>query len=135
MITIYIKQYNGKRMVCKGCSLSFQQGFCLLAGKTGNHSPKKTYHSFGRVVQMKLIENFINHKISTITGDELLKFARQFQLEVTKEQAEKIAAYLRKKQINIFNTRERVQLIKEIAKVSGPEVAKEVNRLFVMFTK
>ncbi len=84
---------------------------------------------------MKLIENFINHKISTITGDELLKFARQFQLEVTKEQAEKIAAYLRKKQINIFNTRERVQLIKEIAKVSGPEVAKEVNRLFVMFTK
>ena len=84
---------------------------------------------------MKLIENFINHKISTITGDELLKFARQFQLEVTKEQAEKIAAYLRKKQINMFNTRERVQLIKEIAKVSGPEVAKEVNRLFVMFTK
>lgn len=84
---------------------------------------------------MKLIENFINHKISTITGDELLKYARQFKIQVNKEEAEKIAAYLRKNQVNIFNSRERVRLIKEIAKISGPDVAKEVNRLFIMFTK
>ncbi|CAM3673060.1 DUF2624 domain-containing protein [Cytobacillus oceanisediminis] len=84
---------------------------------------------------MKIFENIINHKLSNITAEELLKYGEQFNISITKPQAQKIAGYLRGKQINIFEDRERTKLIKEIAKIAGPETAREVNRLFLQFTK
>ncbi len=84
---------------------------------------------------MKIFENIINHKISTITADELLKYGGQFQISVSKGHAQKIASYLRGKQVNIFDDAERKQLIREIAKIAGPETAREVNRLFIQFTR
>lgn len=84
---------------------------------------------------MKIFENIINHKINSITSEELIKYASQFQISITKAQAGKIAAYLRGKNVNIFNNSERIKLIKEIAKIAGPDTAKEVNRLFLQFTK
>lgn len=84
---------------------------------------------------MKIFENIINHKINSITSEELMKYANQFQISITKAQASKIAAYLRGKNVNIFNNSERIKLIKEIAKIAGPDTAKEVNRLFLQFTK
>ncbi len=84
---------------------------------------------------MKIFENIINHKVSTITADELLKYGEQFQISISKEQAKKIAGYLQGKQVNIFDDNERAKLIKAIAKIAGPETAKEVNRLFIQFTK
>ncbi|UII54895.1 DUF2624 domain-containing protein [Cytobacillus spongiae] len=83
---------------------------------------------------MKIFENIINHKISTITADELMKYAKQFQISINPEEAKQIAKYLKGKQINIFNDSERAKVIKEIAKVAGPSTAKEVNRLFIQFT-
>lgn len=85
--------------------------------------------------EMKIFENIINHKINSITSEELMKYANQFQISITKAQASKIAAYLRGKNVNIFNNSERIKLIKEIAKIAGPDTAKEVNRLFLQFTK
>lgn len=84
---------------------------------------------------MKIFENVINHKISNITTAELLKYADQFQISITKLQAQKIAEYLRGKNINIFNDGERSKLVKDLAKIAGPQTAKEVNKLFVQFTK
>ncbi|KOP83469.1 DUF2624 domain-containing protein [Cytobacillus solani] len=84
---------------------------------------------------MKIFENIINHKIGTITGDELLKYGKQFQIIITKQQADKIADYLRGKQVNIFNDEERTRVVKEIAKIAGPETARAVNKLFIQFTK
>ncbi|MEH7252570.1 MULTISPECIES: DUF2624 domain-containing protein [Bacillaceae] len=84
---------------------------------------------------MKIFENVINHKINTITGDELLKYADQFNIKVNRQQAYKVAQYLRGKNVNIFDDRERSALIKQIAKIAGPETAREVNKLFVQFTK
>jgi hypothetical protein len=84
---------------------------------------------------MKIFENIINHKINTISTDELLKYAQQFNIKVKREHARKVAEYLRGRQINIFNPQERVTVIKEIGKIAGPETAKEVNKLFTQFTK
>ncbi|PLR85925.1 DUF2624 domain-containing protein [Bacillus canaveralius] len=84
---------------------------------------------------MKIFQNIINHKINTISADELMKYANQFQIKVSRAQAHKVAAYLKGKQINIFNDAERTGLIKEIAKVAGPETAREVNRIFLELTK
>ncbi|MCQ6273659.1 DUF2624 domain-containing protein [Bacillus sp. V3B] len=84
---------------------------------------------------MSLFENIINHKISTITSDELLKYANQFQISITQSEASQIAAYLRSTRVNIFSDDERAKLVKEIAKIAGVNKAKEINRLFVQFTK
>ena len=83
---------------------------------------------------MKIFENIINHKISTITAQELMKYASQFQISINPAQAEKIAQYLRSTKANIFDTKERIAIIKEIAKIIGPETAKEVNKLFQQFS-
>lgn len=70
-----------------------------------------------------------------ITSEELLKYARQFNFEVSKDEAEKIATYLRGKNLDIFDDRIRSQIIREVAKISGPKTAKELNKLFIQFTK
>lgn len=84
---------------------------------------------------MRIFENIINHKINTITGSELLKYARQFQLSISKEQAEKAASILRGRNINIFDKRERSKILKEMEKIVGAQTTKEVERLLVKFTK
>ncbi|MDZ5470967.1 DUF2624 domain-containing protein (plasmid) [Bacillus sp. 31A1R] len=84
---------------------------------------------------MKIFENIINHKINTITAEELLKYAKQFQVSISRDHAKQIANYLRGKQVNIFNDSDRAKIIKEIAKIAGPNTAKEVNKIFTQFTK
>lgn len=84
---------------------------------------------------MKIYENIINHKISTITPDELLKYANQFKISVNRTQAIQIAEYLNGKKVNIFDDSQRVKLVKEIAKIAGADTAKEVNKLFMQFIK
>lgn len=77
----------------------------------------------------------VNFKVNMITSEELLKYARQFNFEVSKDEAEKIATYLRGKNLDIFDDRIRSQIIREVAKISGPKTAKELNKLFIQFTK
>jgi ribosomal protein L12E/L44/L45/RPP1/RPP2 len=86
-------------------------------------------------MSMRIFENIINHKINTITAEELLKYAKQFNISVNRLQAKKIAEYLRGKNVNIFDDAQRATLVKEIAKAAGPETAREVNKLFMQFTK
>ena len=84
---------------------------------------------------MRIFANIINHKINSITPEELLRYANIFKISITESQASHIANYLRGKQVNIFDDRERAVLIKEIARTAGVETAKEVNRLFLELMK
>ncbi|MEH7074066.1 DUF2624 domain-containing protein [Neobacillus drentensis] len=84
---------------------------------------------------MSIFQSIINHKINTITAEELLKYAEQFNISVSNQQAGKIAEYLRGKNVNIFDDSQRAQLVKEIAKTAGPTTAREVNKLFMQLTK
>jgi transcriptional/translational regulatory protein YebC/TACO1 len=86
-------------------------------------------------MRVKIFESIINHKVNTITPEELIKYANQFNISVSPQQAKKIAEYLRGKNINIFDTTQRAQLVKQIAKSAGPETAREVNKLLIQFTK
>lgn len=84
---------------------------------------------------MRIFENIINHKINTITARELLKYGKQFQIAITKDEAEKITSILRGSHVNIFNDKERTTIIKKIEKIAGAEVAKGLEQLFINFTK
>lgn len=84
---------------------------------------------------MSIFQNIINHKLNSITTDELLTYAGQYQISISRKEATQIANYLKGKKVNIFNDRERSQLIKELAKITNIQTAKEANRLLSSFTK
>jgi hypothetical protein len=84
---------------------------------------------------MKIFENIINHKVNSITSTELLKYSKQFKITITDVEAVKLAKHLNGKKTNIFNPNERAQLIREIAKLTSPATAKEVNQLFNLFAQ
>lgn len=83
---------------------------------------------------MKLVQNMVNYKINMITAEELLKYAKQFNVTLKNEDAKKIAAHIRGKNINIFDHQERAALIKDVAKIAGPQTAKDINRIIVQFS-
>lgn len=87
---------------------------------------------------MNLYQQIVNQKIKTITVDELLSYSKQYDIPLTKPQAQKAIKYLKSKadvKVDIFDANERKKLLKEIAKVTSPEVARELNKLFIKFTK
>lgn len=51
---------------------------------------------------MKFLEKIINAKINGISGKELQKFAYQFNIEVSLEQAELVSQYLKGKKYRYF---------------------------------
>ncbi|MEQ2526207.1 DUF2624 domain-containing protein [Bacillaceae bacterium CLA-AA-H227] len=85
--------------------------------------------------RLNIFQSIINHKVNTITGRDLIKYGNQFQISITKDQAETIASYLRGKNVNVFDEAERNKVIKEIAKVAGSDTAQQVNRLLLGLVK
>ena len=66
---------------------------------------------------MKFLEKIINAKINRISGKELQKFAYQFNIEVSLEQAELVSQYLKGKNIDIFNETDRTNVLKKLLKL------------------
>lgn len=84
---------------------------------------------------MNIYQQIVNKKLHNITPDELLSYSSQYNISLTGDQAKKISTLLQAKKVNVFNTSERIQLMKEVAKITGHETAKKVNQLFTEFTK
>ncbi|QFT89873.1 hypothetical protein FIU87_14510 [Bacillus sp. THAF10] len=84
---------------------------------------------------MNIYQQIVNKKLHGITPKELLKYSDEYNINLTSDQAKKVAALLNSKKVNVFNTSERIQLMKEVAKITGHETAKKVNQLFLEFIK
>jgi len=78
---------------------------------------------------MNFIQQIINKKLNNITTNELLKLSKEYQIPITEEQAQKIVSLIKGKNINIYSHTERIELIKQIAKVTSPSTAQQVNTL------
>jgi uncharacterized HAD superfamily protein len=84
---------------------------------------------------MILYQKIINHKINSITTEELMDYAKDYEIHLTFDHANKIVKVIRGKKIDIFNAEQRKQLLIQIAKITNADVAKKVNELFIKFTK
>lgn len=82
---------------------------------------------------MKFFQHFINQKAQTITGEELLKYAKGLDIPLKKEEAEKVASRLRSRKADLFNERERANLLREIAAITNEQTAKKLNKLLTTF--
>lgn len=84
---------------------------------------------------MNIYQQIVNKKLHNISPEELMNYSAQYNISLTTDQAKKISALLQSKKVNVFNTSERIQLMKEVAKITSHETAKKVNQLFMEFTK
>ncbi|WP_428909148.1 DUF2624 domain-containing protein [Niallia sp. Krafla_26] len=84
---------------------------------------------------MSIFQKVINHKINHLTTDELLKYANQFQISISRKEASQVTGFLKGKKVDIFNDSERARLIKALERITNPQTAKEVDRLLSSFTK
>ncbi|MGD6832228.1 DUF2624 domain-containing protein [Bacillus haimaensis] len=84
---------------------------------------------------MNIYQQIVNKKLHNISPEELMNYSAQYNISLTSDQAKKVSALLQSKKVNVFNTSERIQLMKEVAKITGHETAKKVNQLFMEFTK
>jgi Mn-dependent DtxR family transcriptional regulator len=84
---------------------------------------------------MNIYQQIVNQKIKTITPEELVSYSKDYGIYLTKEEAQKIIQLVRNNKINVFDPKERVKWVKELAKITSPQTAKQANALFLQFTK
>lgn len=82
---------------------------------------------------MKFLHHLINQKAQTITGDELLKYAKGLDIPLKREEAEKIASRLRSRKVDLFDEYERANLLREIAAITNKQTAQKLNKLLTTF--
>lgn len=80
------------------------------------------------------VQQFINQKIKTITVDELLKHAKNYNVQLSAQEAAKIIEILRsEKTISIENDEQHRKIIKRIGKEINVNLAKKANELLKQF--
>ncbi|WP_019242592.1 MULTISPECIES: DUF2624 family protein [Bacillus] len=83
---------------------------------------------------MRFLESIINMKLNSIRKDELLQLARQYQVQLTPNEAEKICQTLRGKNYNLFHPEQRRYVVSQIAGIVGNERAAQIEQIFLSFT-
>jgi hypothetical protein len=84
---------------------------------------------------VNIYQQIINQKIKKITPEELVSYSEDYGIKLTIEEAKKIIYIARNNKINVFNPQERIKWIKELAKITSPQTAKQANELFLKFIK
>ncbi|BCC25681.1 tRNA methyltransferase [Bacillus cereus] len=64
-----------------------------------------------------------------------MKYSKEYEVPITTAQADQIVVLMKGKNINIYDNDERLELLKQIAKVTSPATAQQVNTLFQQLLK
>ncbi|WLV23577.1 DUF2624 domain-containing protein [Aciduricibacillus chroicocephali] len=81
------------------------------------------------------IKTMVIHKLRQLTTEDLLQYAREYDFPINKEEAAEISSYLKKADINPFQSSGRAAMMKELAAITSPEVAKSANELFLQLIR
>ncbi|MDF2945686.1 MAG: hypothetical protein K0S51_365 [Bacillales bacterium] len=84
---------------------------------------------------MSLKQHLINKKLNTITPQELLNLASQNNFQISTTQATQLASLIQGKNINIFDSNARINLLKQVARITNTSTAQKVNEMFMEFMK
>ncbi|CKF41090.1 Protein of uncharacterised function (DUF2624) [Streptococcus pneumoniae] len=64
-----------------------------------------------------------------------MKYSKEYDVPITTAQADQIVGLMKGKNINIYDNDERLALLKQIAQVTSPATAQQVNTLFQQLLK
>lgn len=82
---------------------------------------------------MILFQKIIHQKINHLKPEELVAYAKQYDISITRKQAEKLLQLVKGKKIDVFNDQERIALLRQVAKITSKETAHKANELFWQF--
>ncbi|MCY9218401.1 DUF2624 domain-containing protein [Bacillus haynesii] len=82
---------------------------------------------------MILFQKIVLQRLNQVTADEVLKYAKQYGIHVTKTQALEVEKLVKGKNINIFNEEERNKLLKQVEAVTSKEAVQLLNQLFAQY--
>ncbi|MDL4841526.1 DUF2624 family protein [Aquibacillus rhizosphaerae] len=74
-------------------------------------------------------------KLKKISVDELLNYSKQYEIPLTKKQAQQITSYLGKTQLDPFEEKDRLQMFKKLAQLTDIKTAQKTQRLFSKLIK
>ncbi|WP_377888462.1 DUF2624 family protein [Alkalihalobacillus sp. R86527] len=80
-------------------------------------------------IQLQLV----NFKLNRITTDELLQLSGQYNLTLSRTDAEQIVQILKQENIDISNKAQRKRILMKISREVNPRVASQVNKLIKSF--
>jgi len=80
-----------------------------------------------------LFQKIVLQRLNQVTADEVLKYAKQYGIQVTKTQAFEVEKLVKGKNINIFNEEERNKLLKQVEAVTSKEAVQLLNQLFAQY--
>ncbi|BBW95574.1 DUF2624 domain-containing protein [Geobacillus sp. FSL W8-0032] len=84
---------------------------------------------------MNVYHQLVRQKLKTITPEELVAYSHRYGLAITIKQAQTILDLARTNDINVFDPQERKKWVRELAKITSPEIARKANELFLQFMK
>lgn len=80
-----------------------------------------------------LFQKIVLGRLNQVTADEVLKYAKQYGIQVTRKQALEVEKLVKGKNINIFNEEERNKLLKQVEAVTSKEAVQLLNQLFAQY--
>jgi hypothetical protein len=81
------------------------------------------------------LQQMVNHKIRTLTPNELISYAQTQNIQVTPTEAKKIIEILhQEKKIDIYNNRQHNDIIQKVEKSVSPKLAKKADELLKQFS-
>lgn len=82
-----------------------------------------------------LVKQFVNQKLNRMTPKELEKFGKKYGLTISSQESVKVIRIFRSHPIDIFQEQERRKFLKEIAKTTNLDLAKNMEALFRRFLR
>ncbi len=79
------------------------------------------------------IQQYINHKINTITPNELVQLANSQGIQISKQEASQVIAIVRSEKIDITNTRQIKRLLAKIKREVNPRAMKQTEKLLAAY--
>lgn len=79
------------------------------------------------------IQQFINHKINTITPNELVRLAYSQGIHISKQEASQVIAIVRSEKIDITNTKQIKRLLAKIKREVNPRAMKQTEKLLATY--
>jgi replication initiation and membrane attachment protein DnaB len=75
------------------------------------------------------MQKLINHQIHNATEAQILQYANKYSITLSNKEAQAIVAILNNNKVDIFDTKERLNILKKIARNVNPNVAKKMNNI------
>ncbi|WP_332632133.1 DUF2624 family protein [Halalkalibacter flavus] len=82
-----------------------------------------------------IMQQLVNNKVNSLTANELLNLANQYNIALTRQQAEKVISILRLEQIDVANQAQVQRIIHRLQTEVDPYVSSVVQQLLQQFSQ